>query len=203
MSDENPFLDEMRRDPENKYSRLIYADWLEERGDPRAPLNRLVCSDATWYCGHDLRKSALDAMHFAWSTQVRISVAHEFYVADASDVFHQFAIWIARQMLDIQPEAAQHADYPHFQTLLETKEAWLKSRRRRSSGLQQMIEQNRSNQVPAFTAIRLAANTTALSAAKYTSRFAQRSRLDVVSLPRQDFQLTQMLIDQCRWRHER
>ncbi len=201
MSDESPFLDEMRRDPENKHSRLIYADWLEERGDPRGPLNRVVGLNASWYCGHDLRRSALDAMHFAWSTQVRVSVSAEYFVADASRVFHQFAAWIARQILASQPEVQAHDDYQHFQRLMVAKQAWL-DRRIRAEKLQQLIDQNRSRAVPAFTAIRLAANTTSLSAAKHTSRFAQKSRIETVSLQRQDFQLTQMLIDGCQWQRE-
>ena len=34
--DEQVFLDEVRKDPADESARLIYADWLEEQGDPRA-----------------------------------------------------------------------------------------------------------------------------------------------------------------------
>ena len=39
--EEKPFLDEIRADPHDDAARLIYADWLEERGDPRAEYLRL------------------------------------------------------------------------------------------------------------------------------------------------------------------
>ena len=34
--DEKPFLDEISANPDDDGARLIYADWLEEQGDPRA-----------------------------------------------------------------------------------------------------------------------------------------------------------------------
>jgi len=37
------FLDEIRADPEDTIPRLIYADWLEENGDPLAELIRVQC----------------------------------------------------------------------------------------------------------------------------------------------------------------
>lgn len=35
MSDESAFLCEMQANPEVSTPRLVYADWLEEQGDPR------------------------------------------------------------------------------------------------------------------------------------------------------------------------
>lgn len=43
MSDENFFLDEIRCDRADDGPRLVYADWLEEHGDPRAELIRVQC----------------------------------------------------------------------------------------------------------------------------------------------------------------
>lgn len=43
MSDEECFLDEIRLDRAADEPRLVYADWLEERGDPRAELIRVQC----------------------------------------------------------------------------------------------------------------------------------------------------------------
>jgi uncharacterized protein (TIGR02996 family) len=42
----NPFLEAILAAPEDDTSRLIYADWLEERGDPRAEFIRLQCARA-------------------------------------------------------------------------------------------------------------------------------------------------------------
>src|SRR5262245_9200773 len=41
MTDETPFLRAILAKPGNATTRLVYADWLEERGDPRASFLRL------------------------------------------------------------------------------------------------------------------------------------------------------------------
>jgi uncharacterized protein (TIGR02996 family) len=41
MSDEAPFLDAIRANPDDDHVRLIFADWLEERGDPRGEFIRV------------------------------------------------------------------------------------------------------------------------------------------------------------------
>src|ERR1043165_7811706 len=46
MTDTN-FLQEIIADPDNDIPRLIYADWLEERGDPRGEFIRLQCQRAS------------------------------------------------------------------------------------------------------------------------------------------------------------
>jgi uncharacterized protein (TIGR02996 family) len=56
MSNEKGFLDAIRSDPGDRVAHLVYADWLEERGDPRGELVRLeeemretpVYSDRYW-----------------------------------------------------------------------------------------------------------------------------------------------------------
>src|SRR5262245_49827440 len=45
MSDA-PFLDAIRAAPADDGPRLVYADWLEERGDPRGEFIRLQCEHA-------------------------------------------------------------------------------------------------------------------------------------------------------------
>src|SRR5688500_3802818 len=40
---EQPFLEAIRHDPDDDIPRLIYADWLEERGNPRGELVRIQC----------------------------------------------------------------------------------------------------------------------------------------------------------------
>jgi uncharacterized protein (TIGR02996 family) len=41
MNDERGFLRALREDPNDEVSRLVYADWLEEQGDPRGEFLRL------------------------------------------------------------------------------------------------------------------------------------------------------------------
>jgi uncharacterized protein (TIGR02996 family) len=43
MTDEDAFLQEIRENPDDDFPRLVYADWLEERGDPRAEFIRVQC----------------------------------------------------------------------------------------------------------------------------------------------------------------
>lgn len=40
---EQPFLDEIRANPNDDAARQVYADWLEERGDVRGEYLRLEC----------------------------------------------------------------------------------------------------------------------------------------------------------------
>ncbi len=47
MSEEAAFLEAIRAEPGDLVARGVYADWLEERGDPRAEYLRLLCSSAT------------------------------------------------------------------------------------------------------------------------------------------------------------
>ena len=47
-----PFLLAINADPVDEFSYLIYADWLEERGDPRAKFLRLFTQ---FYFHHDDR----------------------------------------------------------------------------------------------------------------------------------------------------
>jgi uncharacterized protein (TIGR02996 family) len=46
MSDDAPFIEVIRQDPDDASRRLVYADWLQERGDPRAEYLRLGCQAA-------------------------------------------------------------------------------------------------------------------------------------------------------------
>jgi uncharacterized protein (TIGR02996 family) len=43
MSEESAFLRAIREEPDDDAPRLVYADWLEERGDPRGEYLRLWC----------------------------------------------------------------------------------------------------------------------------------------------------------------
>jgi uncharacterized protein (TIGR02996 family) len=44
MSDESAFLRALAEQPDDEASRLVYADWLEERGDPRGEFLRVWCA---------------------------------------------------------------------------------------------------------------------------------------------------------------
>lgn len=46
MSDEQAFLRAVFANPAETALRLVYADWLEERGDPRGAYLRLLCTAA-------------------------------------------------------------------------------------------------------------------------------------------------------------
>ena len=47
MSDHVAFVEAIAADPDDDAPRLVYADWLEERGDPHAELIRVQCERAT------------------------------------------------------------------------------------------------------------------------------------------------------------
>jgi uncharacterized protein (TIGR02996 family) len=55
MSYTDAFLQAILNDPEDDTVRLIYADWLEERGDPRGEFIRLQCRLAGLPVGHPER----------------------------------------------------------------------------------------------------------------------------------------------------
>src|SRR5947209_4054416 len=44
MNHEEAFLRAVLENPDDDAPRLIFADWLEERGDPRGPFIRLQCA---------------------------------------------------------------------------------------------------------------------------------------------------------------
>jgi uncharacterized protein (TIGR02996 family) len=46
---ESAFLDSIRADPGDDTHRLVFADWLEERGDSRAAYLRVLCE---WLASH-------------------------------------------------------------------------------------------------------------------------------------------------------
>jgi uncharacterized protein (TIGR02996 family) len=55
---EQAFLQAIIANPEDDAHRLIFADWLDERGDPRAPFIRIQCQQASLPQG-DPREEAL------------------------------------------------------------------------------------------------------------------------------------------------
>ncbi|HEY2147185.1 MAG TPA: TIGR02996 domain-containing protein, partial [Pirellulales bacterium] len=67
MSHGDAFLQAILADPEDDAPRLIYADWLEERGDPRGEFIRLQCAlerlSATDPARPDLEDEAGDLLY--------------------------------------------------------------------------------------------------------------------------------------------
>jgi uncharacterized protein (TIGR02996 family) len=60
MNQEDAFLEAIREDPDDDAVRLIFADWLEERGDPRGEFIRVQCALAGMP-DEDERRKALEA----------------------------------------------------------------------------------------------------------------------------------------------
>jgi len=48
MNDDDAFLEAILHEPNSQRPRLVYADWLDERRDPRGELIRLQCALETW-----------------------------------------------------------------------------------------------------------------------------------------------------------
>src|SRR5262249_45444097 len=59
MNQEDAFLQAIREEPDDDAVRLIFADWLEERGDPRGEFIRLQCALAGM-AEEDERRPALN-----------------------------------------------------------------------------------------------------------------------------------------------
>jgi uncharacterized protein (TIGR02996 family) len=59
MTQDDGFLHAVREDPDDDAPRLVYADWLEERGDPRGEFIRADCALARLPAG-DPRRPALE-----------------------------------------------------------------------------------------------------------------------------------------------
>src|SRR5262245_58493353 len=62
MSDEEGFLEAIQADPGDDFSRLVYADWLEERGDSRGEFLRLHLALRSLPPDHPHRSSGEQAL---------------------------------------------------------------------------------------------------------------------------------------------
>jgi uncharacterized protein (TIGR02996 family) len=60
MESEEPFLRAIREDPDKNAIRLVFADWLEERGDPLADFMRDQCTLAEMTAGDSRRAKLMD-----------------------------------------------------------------------------------------------------------------------------------------------
>lgn len=87
MSDDAPFLRAIHEDRADATRRRVYADWLEERGDPRAEYLRLTC-----------RLGELEStLDLAWQSAVRPSVARWFPLRTGRSIYldqlRQFSVY--------------------------------------------------------------------------------------------------------------
>ena len=48
MSEEAGFIAALLAEPDDRTTLLVYADWLDDRGDPRAAYLRQFVTEATW-----------------------------------------------------------------------------------------------------------------------------------------------------------
>jgi uncharacterized protein (TIGR02996 family) len=60
MNDDKAFLQAIIENPGDDGVRLVYADWLEEQGDPRAEIVRLQCT-LSHLAMHDIRRLPLES----------------------------------------------------------------------------------------------------------------------------------------------
>ncbi len=60
MQMEDAFLQDIAADPDDDAPRMIFADWLEERGDPRGEFIRVQCQLARM-AGNDPRRAELSS----------------------------------------------------------------------------------------------------------------------------------------------
>src|SRR5687767_12719020 len=73
MSVENAFLADILADPKDDTPRLIFADWLQERGDPRGEFIHVQCQlaalppgDQKWKGLHDREQELLNLHRATW-----------------------------------------------------------------------------------------------------------------------------------------
>src|SRR4051794_30266932 len=57
MTDADAFLQAIQEEPDSDEPRLVFADWLEEHGDPRSEFIRVQCELAALPAGDDRRRA--------------------------------------------------------------------------------------------------------------------------------------------------
>ncbi len=78
MDQEAAFLAEIAANPDDNGTRQVYADWLEEQGDPRAELIRLQCGSQTPSVADSVRISELlQTWRSAWLEPIRSALPPE------------------------------------------------------------------------------------------------------------------------------
>ena len=77
-AEEQPFLSRVREEPDNDGPRLIFADWLDEHGDPRGDFIRVQCALARLSADdprrtelQDREQNLLETHRSAWSARLQ------------------------------------------------------------------------------------------------------------------------------------
>jgi uncharacterized protein (TIGR02996 family) len=118
---ERAFINAIRADPDDQAARLIYADWLEERDDPRGEYLRLEAALAA-LGPDDARFSALDARRLQLHGEIdflwRVVVRHRSHVLNCGAATSQpppvrFAFRCPKRWEGLRPTddpAVRHCD---------------------------------------------------------------------------------------------
>ena len=196
---DSPFEAQLRSNSADLEANLVYADFLEDRGDPAADIYRWIGRGAQWWTGRH-RGGAIDALRSGHETEFVLLMGwDEVARIPAEMLLFRFALWCARTVVDDcerKSAAGNVVDqdeqvHPSLLAILEENESWLAG------------DRSEMSEVPTSTlgsvggwvnrVCRMAGYGVALSAAKYTSRFAEQSKISVLSFHSQTFELTRML----------
>src|SRR5262249_54392548 len=112
MNEDAPFLDEIRANPGNLALRLVYADWLEERGDARS--EDLRVDGELHGLGRSLSPSAVDAERGVGQLRLRLKKLGKKLDADWVAIFDELrpkfvrcracgTVLSAREAIDTNP----------------------------------------------------------------------------------------------------
>lgn len=77
MNNEDGFLHAIMETPDDDVPRLVYADWLEEHGDPRAELIRVQCAEARLAADDQDRHAVCHQESLTWLHQCRLGRVRE------------------------------------------------------------------------------------------------------------------------------
>jgi uncharacterized protein (TIGR02996 family) len=137
-SDEAALLERVCDDPDDDAPRLIYADWLDERGDPRGEfirvqvaLARLAGNDPSAARLRDREATLLARFHARWSERLKgvagwtefrrgfvetVNIEARTFLRRAADLFRLAPVRHLR-LLDVGSSLARVVDCPHLARL--------------------------------------------------------------------------------------
>lgn len=113
--DELAFLTRIVEQPTNDLNRLVYADWLEERGDPRGPFLRSFVE--TFQTGQPL--PPLSDIPTAWADLVGLTITEAFVKSGLAELRDNLLV-LARPALRIEVSEANFENPPSTPTELGT-----------------------------------------------------------------------------------
>ena len=191
--DESGLERHLEQHPFDAETLSVYADWLEECGDRRAPLYRALGLGGAWAFGiaSRSRPHVIEALRCGTSTTVTLIGADTVFHFDAERTLFQFSNWCAWEVVN---QTAEELD-PRLRELLVQNSDWLRDGAQRPSLPSELRDVvGRVNSL-----CRMAVYDVALSGAKLNSRFAEASEHESVSYRAQNYKLMSMLIDSDGW----